>query len=94
MEIDDRQALAALLVTARDLLRTRVQPELEVERRLDAAMIANAMGLVARALERPGTAWSQQGAGSNDIEALRRAVRARLAVANPGYLEQVEDAPP
>jgi hypothetical protein len=94
MEIDDRRALAALLATARDILRSRVQPELAGERKLDAAMIANAMGLVARALEHSGTAWSQQGGTAAEVHALRAAVRARLAVANPAYLDQVRDAPP
>ena len=99
MEIDDRRAMAALLTTARDILQRRVQPELAGEPRLDAAMIANAIGLVVRALASPGTAWSDQrvapvGEPAARVRLLRAQVRARLQVTNPGYIAEVEDAPP
>ena len=100
MEIDDPDAMAALLATARDILQRRVRPELEGDVKLDAAMIANAMGLAGRALARPGTAWSaraltdESAAIGARVRALRPHVEARLDVAQPGYLEQVRDAPP
>ena len=92
--------MAALLATARDILQRRVRPELEGAAKLDAAMIANAMGLATRALHQPGTAWSARavaapgGTTADRARALRPHVQARLAVAQPGYLEQVRDAPP
>lgn len=99
MEIDDRHAMAALLATARDILERRVRPELTGDAKLDAAMIANAMGLAARALAQPGTAWSTRAVATADAaatraRALRPHVAARLAVTNPDYLNQVENAPP
>lgn len=94
METDDPKAMAALLATARDVLRSRVQPHLQGEAKLDAAMIANAMGLVVRALQDPGASWSAQASGDTGVEALRAHVKRRLAVTNPGYAEQVRDAPP
>ena len=99
MEIDDRAAMAALLATARDILQRRVRPELAGEAKLDAAMIANAVGLAARALERPGTAWSARtvadtGGAAERARALRPHVAARLAVTSPDYPAQVDGAPP
>ncbi len=100
MEIDDPEAMAALLATARDILQRRVRPELTGEAKLDAAMIANALGLVARTLETPGTAWSTRavaltgGSVAERVRMLRPHVVARLAVAQPGYLDDVRDAPP
>ena len=99
MEIDDPEAMAALLATARDILQRRVRPALDDDAKVDAAMIANAMGLAARAFARPGTAWSARdvataGTTAERVRALRPHVEARLAVAQPGYLEEVRDAPP
>jgi hypothetical protein len=99
MEIDDRHAMAALLATARDILQRRVRPELAGDARLDAAMIANAMGLATRALGQPGTAWSTRAVASagtavERARALRPHVAARLAVTNPGYPDEVDAAPP
>jgi len=99
MEIDDRAAMAALLATARDILQRRVRPELAGDAELDAAMIANAMALAARALERPGTAWSGRdvaspGSVAERARALRPHVAARLAVTNPNYPSEIANAPP
>jgi hypothetical protein len=99
MEIDDRAAMAALLATAAEILERRVRPALAGDAKLDAAMVANAMGLAARALAQPGTAWSARevasgGTAAERARALRPHVRARLAVANPGYLHQIDGAPP
>jgi hypothetical protein len=100
MEIDDTRAMAALLATARDILQRRVRPELEGDAELDAAMIANALGLVARTLEAPGTAWSARGVApaggsvAERVRMLRPHVAARLAVARPGYSDEVREAPP
>ncbi len=94
MEIDDPTAMAALLKTAQALLRSRVQPQVTGEAKLDAAMIANAMGQVARALEHPGTAWSALSPAPHDVGGLRPLVARRLAVTNPGYTTDVADAPP
>ncbi|MFP4271385.1 MAG: hypothetical protein ACLFTL_12570, partial [Alphaproteobacteria bacterium] len=71
MEIDDPHAMAALLASARDILERRVRPELAGDARIDAAMIANAIGLVARALEQPGTAWSTRAVASVGTAAAR-----------------------
>jgi len=100
MEIDDPKAMAALLATACDVLNARVRPALAGEARLDAAMIANAMGLAARTLERPGTAWSARpveataGRVGDRARALRPHVAARLEASHPGYADEVDDAPP
>jgi hypothetical protein len=101
MEINDRAAMAALLATARKILQGRIRAELSGDAKLDAAMIASAMGLAARALEQPGTAWSARpvatagaAAARARARALRPHVRARLAVTNPDYVAQVDDAPP
>jgi hypothetical protein len=99
MEIDDRAAMAALLATARDILQRRVRPELAGDAKLDAAMIANALGLAGRALERPGTAWSTRtvataGGAAERARALRPHVADRLAVTGPDYPAAVEGAPP
>ncbi|MFW5834294.1 MAG: hypothetical protein ACOCYE_09365 [Pseudomonadota bacterium] len=104
MEIDDRRAMAALLTTARAVLKERLQPQLRGEGRFEAAMVANAMALAARALEEPGTAWSKREVGpaasalaSGDAAARARALRlhvaARLRVTQPGYVERVATAP-
>ncbi|NBB71314.1 MAG: hypothetical protein GVY33_13500 [Alphaproteobacteria bacterium] len=99
MEIDDRAAMAALLATARDVLHRRVRPALDGDAALDAAMIANALALVVRALEQPGTAWSRRGGArtgsvAERVRALRPQVAARLAVTNPTYPNEIADSPP
>lgn len=49
--------LADLLLTARDVLRTRIAPGVPAELRFEAAMVANAMAIVARsAAGLPGAA--------------------------------------
>ncbi len=104
MEIDDPQAMAALLTTARGVVKDRLQPQLRGEGRFEAAMVANAMALAARALERPGTAWSarvvppldlplEPGAAAAHARHLRPHVRQRLEVTQPGYPERVGGAP-
>jgi len=100
MEIDDQRAMAALLATAREHLNARVRPELAGDARVEAAMVANALGLVARGLAQPGTAWTTQprppatGGVGERARALRAHVGARLAVTNPAYVAEVADAPP
>jgi hypothetical protein len=99
MEIDDRAAMAALLATAGHVLRERVRPELDGDAKLDATMIANAVALAARALERPGTAWSRRdvtitGGVAERARALRPHVAARLAVTDPNYPDEIAGAPP
>ena len=101
MPFDDRAALAALLATARDVLEERVWPRLDGDGAADddAALIARALALAARALAEPDRSWStlDPPTGGNSrarAAALRRPTAERLAVTNPGYAEEVEGAPP
>ena len=99
MPFDDRAALAALLATAREVLERRVRSGLDGAADDDAAMIARALGLAARALAEPDRAWStlDPPSGGNSrarAAALRRPTAQRLAVTNPDYAEEVEGAPP
>ncbi|MEO1092515.1 MAG: hypothetical protein AAFX81_17985 [Pseudomonadota bacterium] len=105
MELDDEAALASLLVTARAVLRERLLPELGGERRTEAAMVANAMAIAARALTHPGPAWAAREVPAlpvpptpADVQrlvaALRPHVAARLEVTQPGYVAAVDGAPP
>lgn len=99
MPFDDRAALAALLATAREVLEERVRPRLDGAADDEAALIARALGLAARALAEPGRAWSalEPPTGGNTrarATALRRQTAERLAVTNAGYAAEVEGAPP
>lgn len=104
MEIDDPRAIAMLLATARQVVQTQLRPELTGEARVDAAMVANALALAARALLAPGTAWSARttpslpdmlapGTAAAAARALRPHVAARLAVTQPGHAERVAGMP-
>lgn len=99
MPFDDRAALAALLATARDVLEERVWPRLDAAADDNAALIARALALAARALAEPDRSWSTlepppAGGIRARATALRRQVAMRLAVTNPNYVENVDGAPP
>lgn len=100
MELDDPAVLAALLRTARAALRAGPRPSLDHEASVEAERAAEAIALVARAREAGGIGWSRaagvNAGGSNAARAhaLRARVRARLAVTNPGYPDEVAGAPP
>ncbi|MDX6750976.1 DUF6285 domain-containing protein [Geminicoccaceae bacterium 1502E] len=80
----DAQQLASLLEIARHTLRQKLLPELEGERKFQAAMIANALAVAARSLDGGGEAEQEERAALRRLYALPED-----APPEPGELESL-----
>lgn len=99
----DRPEAAALLATARSLLKDEILPTVPDDRRLDMLMVLSAMGLAERALSDSTDALPLRqearllalGSGQRDAAALAHSIRAGTwddpATADPLYRMLVED---
>ncbi|MGF1476303.1 MAG: hypothetical protein ACFB6S_12135 [Geminicoccaceae bacterium] len=90
--------IASLFLEARNVLRSTLQPSLEGDDRFQAAMVANALAIGARAADTGGfPTWSDHESVAKaarageaiDIDALKTTVLSRLEVASPGYVKSL-----